>query len=145
MSRVSDEDVERIYDSFKTYTLDRLRDDENPNLAPCAFNEMAPPSLSHIIIKLTGLQRVNYRRMERILSKFPDGGAELQQDESVTGKANYWVEIPIPRKSRHKKGKHKSRHVSHVIDHSKPSCTRLLALVVVLLAMVVIAGLSSME
>lgn len=131
MGRVSDDDMIRMYNSFKQYALNVLRDDNNPNLAPVPFNQMVEPSLSSYIIHLTGVQRVlNYREIDQLLSEFPDGSASLCQEEGIDGKPEYWVEIPIPRNNKRNNNR---RHTSYVIDHNKPSCTKLLLLVIVFL------------
>ena len=149
MSGVSDAEVSRIYESFKGYIERELRDANNPNLAPCAFHQMVEPSLTHILIHLTGIEHLNIRKMDRKLSKFPDGGAALYQEEAPDGKPNYWVEIPIPKHSKrrhHNRGRGRSprrRHVSHVIDPDKPSCIKMLIYVIILLIIGMLAALGT--
>jgi len=141
MSKVSDEDVSRIYEAFKEYAERELRTNDNPNLAPRAFNEMPEPSLSHIIIPLTGVNRVDYREMDRALRDFPEGGASLHQEEGVDGKPEYWVyiPIPIPRKKRHSKKHGHSPRSKHATP--RPSCTWMLLYVIGFLAVGMVATL----
>lgn len=143
MSRVSDAEVARVYDAFKEYAERELRNNDNPNLAPRAFNEIPEPSLSDIIIPLTGVNRVDYREMDTILRDFPEGVASLHQEEGIDGKPEYWVYIPIPKKrKKHRSPRRKHHHhVSHVIDYSnkKPSCTQMLLYVIGLLMVGMVA------
>lgn len=143
MRGLSDEDVEEIYDAFKEYAERSLRDDDNPNLSPCAFNEIPPPTLTHILIKLTGVNRVDYRYMDELLLDFPKGGAELYQEETPEGKPEYWVKIPLPkrRKKRNTNSPRSlNRHSASVVD-TKPSCTMMLLYVIGLLSLGIIATL----
>lgn len=130
MSRVSDEEVARIYDIFKEYAERHLRSNDNPNLGLCAFNEMPEPSLLHIIIPITGVNRVDYREMDRALAGFPEGGASLHQEEGEDGKPKYWVYIPIPQKKKKKYKSPRHKGVSYALDHRQPSCTQMLLYVI---------------
>lgn len=141
---VSDEDIEEIYDAFKEYAERELRDDDNPNLSPCAFNEIPPPTLTHVLIRLTGVNRVDYRYMDELLLDFPKGGAELYQEESPEGKPEYWVKIPLPkrRKRRNTNSPRRQKHSRHTpATDTKPSCTIMLLYVIGLLSLGIVATL----
>lgn len=123
MSRVDDETVARIYDALKNLCQDTLRDDQNPNLAPVSFNQMRPPTLSHVLVHLTGLQVADTSRINRILRDFPFGAAELVGQEGPTGKMEWWIQVEIPRS--HKK-KHRHHHHHSYEGSGAPSCLRLM-------------------
>jgi len=146
MSRVSDKAVTRVYNSLKVYVENNLRDDVNPNIALISFNQVPPASLSHITIPVTGIQRLNTRKVDRILADFPDGGAQLYNEEGVDGKLEYWIEVPVPKKrSKSKKRSRSSKRVSYAIDPDKPSCTKLLLMVCALLALGIVGVMLTIE
>lgn len=125
MNGADDDMIVHIYDAVKVICIDRLRDDHNPNLAPVSFNQMRPPTLTHILVHLTGLQKADTNHINHVLRDFPFGKAELVGEEDERGKMQWWIEVEIPRETRRHKHKH---HQHHGYDKygKRPSCTRLL-------------------
>ena len=121
-------EVSQIYNDFKEFCQYELADDNNPHLAPCSFSQMPPAGLASLTIPLVGLQNVNTRRINKKLEGFRDGNAVLCSEEGVNGKPDWHVEIPLPRKSKKTK-KHYKSHKIHHHNTLKPSCTKLLLLV----------------
>ena len=129
--------MSEIYNDFKDFCEYELRNDENPHLAPTSFNGMPPAGLASMTIPLVGVSSINTRRVDRSLKSFRDGEAVLCINEGINGKPEYHVEIPLPRKSR--KSHHKKTRRRHITHNGKPSCTKLLVLVL-LFVMVLFAG-----
>ena len=120
--------MSEIYNDFKEFCEYELRDDENPHLAPTSFNAMPQAGLASMTIPLVGVSSINTRRVDRALKSFRNGEAVLCINEGINGKPEYHVEIPLPRKS-HKKGRPHKRSRRHHHVTGKPSCTKLLVLV----------------